>query len=360
MIPKCFICETELLPEKIVTKEKRELKEYKHKEHIIPNAIGGKLTSDKILCAKCGGNFGADIDSALVQHCQNFSTLLNIRRDRGSNQDIIAHKRSGEKIIISSSGEIKPKIEGKLEIPLKSDGKPNSIIVKSKQELKMVKGILSKEYPDYRYKIEEKDIYENDVLNIPYTISEDAYRGICKIAVEYYLEHCGSKEKIQHLLPYMKKEKGDKQHPVHLFYPKKELNIDNKVYHLIHIKGRKEEKILFAYIRLFGVTSFFVALNWGNYFGEDFEQNYLFDLEYSQLHDIKNLNFDYLLANDFLGNVQSDYNAGKSYLYRDDMAKIFFERVSLFEKFVELKRKDIKFVNSDIQTINKGNESKEL
>lgn len=36
-------------------------------EHIIPNAIGGRLKSSKILCKKCGSNFGNNEDVAFVR-----------------------------------------------------------------------------------------------------------------------------------------------------------------------------------------------------------------------------------------------------------------------------------------------------
>jgi hypothetical protein len=304
------------------------------------------------MCAGCGANFGEEIDKAVVKHCINFSTLLNVKRDRGVNQDIILVKKSGEEIFLSAHGEIKPKIKGKPTIHLKKNGKPDKIIARSVQELNMYKGILKKDYPDFAYDIKEEDVYEEDILNIPYSISQDTLRGICKIAVEFFLEKGGLKEEIIHLIPYLGKEKDDSQRPVHVFYPSNSFDTDSDVFHLIHIKGIKEHKMLFAYIKLFGVSGFFIALNWGNYNGDDIEYNYLFDLLESEEKTIDFIDFNYSEVNTFLGEVQSDFKDGKDYIVRDDMNNIFMDNVHLFESFIETLRKDIKFKKTDIEKKN--------
>lgn len=38
-----------------------------HVEHILQNAIAGKLKSAKILCEKCGSIFNDEIDSAFIK-----------------------------------------------------------------------------------------------------------------------------------------------------------------------------------------------------------------------------------------------------------------------------------------------------
>lgn len=350
MTKKCFICNTELLPKESVSQEKKDKREYSHVEHIIPNAIGGKLKSDKILCSKCGSNFGVEIDKALIVHCQNFSTFLNVNRDRGKNQNLIAEKKGGEKISISPDGKIKPVIDGKPNIKLNSEGKPEKIIARSLEELKMYKGILQKEFPEYKYTTKEADIFENEILNIPYLISLDTFKGVCKIAVEFYLNKNGSVAEIKHLLPYLTNEPDCTMRPVHLFYPSKKLKIDEGIYHYIHIKGIKKHQILFAYVTLFGVSSHFVALNWGNYNGEDIEYNYLYDLIELKEKNTESIFFDYSEANNFLAEIEADFKNGKTYVMREDMNNIFMGKVHRFEEIIETLRTDIKFKESDLDS----------
>lgn len=342
------MCNTDLLPKESVSQEKKDRREYSHIEHIIPNAIGGKLKSDNILCANCGSKFGIEIDKALIVHCQNFSTLLNVNRDRGKNQNLVSEKKDGEKISISADGKIKPIIDGKPDIKLSSEGKPEKIIAKSPEELKMYKGILKKEFPEYKYATTELNIFEKDILNIPYLISLDTFKGVCKIAVEFFLKKNGSVSEIKHLLPYLTNEPGCAMRPVHLFFPSKKLKIDKGIYHFIHIKGIKKHRILFAYLTLFGASGHFVALNWGNYKGEDIEYNYLYDLIELKEKNPKSITFDFTEANSFLGELEADFKNGKTYAMREDMNNIFLSKVRRFEKIIESLRSDIKFKESDI------------
>ena len=50
-------------------------------EHIIPNAIGGRLTSKNIFCKQCNSNFGTAIDSNFVKIFQPIQDFVKIDRD---------------------------------------------------------------------------------------------------------------------------------------------------------------------------------------------------------------------------------------------------------------------------------------
>ena len=62
----CYICGEELT------------KSNESEEHIIPNAIGGKLKSNKLICKKCNNQLGNDIDYKLTKQLDFFSNFLNI------------------------------------------------------------------------------------------------------------------------------------------------------------------------------------------------------------------------------------------------------------------------------------------
>lgn len=64
---KCYIC------------EKNEANSI---EHIIPNAIGGKLKV-KILCERCNSILGETIDASLAKSLLFFSNIVNHSRDNG-------------------------------------------------------------------------------------------------------------------------------------------------------------------------------------------------------------------------------------------------------------------------------------
>ena len=54
-----------------------------HGEHVIPNAIGGGLIADGILCMACGTNLGNSVDKDLNLALRSLCAVFDIRRDRG-------------------------------------------------------------------------------------------------------------------------------------------------------------------------------------------------------------------------------------------------------------------------------------
>jgi hypothetical protein len=69
----CYVCENPFDGEEIK----------RHEEHVIPNAIGGRLTSYEFLCEGCGVDLADSIDTPFNDHLQVFSVLHGISRDRG-------------------------------------------------------------------------------------------------------------------------------------------------------------------------------------------------------------------------------------------------------------------------------------
>lgn len=74
---RCYVCR-EVYDEKITRR---------HEEHIIQNAIGGKLTSNRILCEDCGGELGDLIDTPFTSELALFNILHGTNRDREPNKN---------------------------------------------------------------------------------------------------------------------------------------------------------------------------------------------------------------------------------------------------------------------------------
>ena len=70
-------------------------------EHIIPQALGGKL-SELIYCKGCNDQFGKEIDAELIKNIGFFGTALNIKRIRGNNQPYeVTSVKNGTKLAFS-------------------------------------------------------------------------------------------------------------------------------------------------------------------------------------------------------------------------------------------------------------------
>ncbi len=68
------------------------------KEHILPNAIGGRKTTKTFICRSCNSWTGEKWDSALVSQLQTFCTMLDISRAKGTNQPLNVETVSGRQL----------------------------------------------------------------------------------------------------------------------------------------------------------------------------------------------------------------------------------------------------------------------
>jgi len=76
------------------------------KEHIIPNALGGRKKTRNACCKDCNNSFGESIDFALASNFQEIASLLNIQRERGEPREIKnAIGEDGEKYRILPGGK---------------------------------------------------------------------------------------------------------------------------------------------------------------------------------------------------------------------------------------------------------------
>lgn len=68
-------------------------------EHIIPQAIGGKL-KPKLYCKKCNGSIGEVLDNEISKQFGWIGTLLNIKRERGELQPYeLIDRKTGTKLL---------------------------------------------------------------------------------------------------------------------------------------------------------------------------------------------------------------------------------------------------------------------
>lgn len=69
---KCYLCDRAFDGQDVVD----------HGEHVIPNAIGGLLIVNGILCEACGNKLGAGVDDRLGDALRALCVVFDIRRDR--------------------------------------------------------------------------------------------------------------------------------------------------------------------------------------------------------------------------------------------------------------------------------------
>ena len=190
---KCYICCEEL------TKDNDSV------EHIIPNAIGGKLKSKELICKKCNSKLGHSTDNELAKQLEFFTNFLNINRERGKPNDIIfTEKGTNKEYRRKANGEFIPK--NKVEVKEIIEGNKrilNIISTNKKNVLKEAEHIYKK------LNLKNKDI-ENDLKYTKHNLNEmhtsltfggeNIKLALYKIAINFFIYSGGDRKYIEHLI----------------------------------------------------------------------------------------------------------------------------------------------------------------
>ena len=277
---KCYKCDT------ILTRINSSC------EHIILNACGGKLKSNKLLCKVCNSNFGDNFDKELAKDINPLSNLLKIKRDRGNPQKVNGlDTKDNTEYFLESSGDIRLKKPLIKEIDFDSeDISKRKINIQAPNEriLKQALKGLKRKYQGLNIKkaLEEFTInekYFDRELEVKISIGGlKTFKSITKSAINFYLLNGGNRNEIKHLFEYLD---GEKEIGIVWFhYPDNEVYKPKKgeVVHIIKIVGKKTEKILYAYIELFSTHCFIVKLS-DNYSGKDLDLDYIFNIHSNEV-----------------------------------------------------------------------------
>ena len=76
------------------------------REHIIPNAIGGRKKVAGFLCRDCNSKTGQEWDSELARQLNPVSNLLEIKRERGSPPTMVVETAAGRRLRHESGGRM--------------------------------------------------------------------------------------------------------------------------------------------------------------------------------------------------------------------------------------------------------------
>jgi hypothetical protein len=259
---KCYLCHNEI-------NEKN-----KTKEHIIPNLIGGRLKSEKIICISCNSEYGQTLDKIFEEI--PLSTILNINKERGETQKIRATEQSGQKILIDSN--LTPELE-KLRVEIE-DGNRVFTVRNEDEARKIFKQHKIKNIEEELKKI----IWKYEIIKEPVLLDNDIFSGkkqfraISKIAVSYYYHLTSCLTGLSNIISFIRNEID--LLCVCYYYPDDNVYTpdDKEISHLMLVRGNPTEKILYCYMELFNCYCFVILLN-DNYTGSDLKECYIYDLE---------------------------------------------------------------------------------
>lgn len=263
-------------------------------EHIIPNALGGKLKG-RFLCKSCNSSFGSSHDAALAKSLEFFSLLVNPSRDRGEVQPV-KMKMGDTDITIDAKSKIKPQIRvkrtGENQFSISGYGSDRDDI---KKEFWKVLQNMHKDRPIPQERLHE---YEQALKSgfrtikpSPFRISLNlvsSYPGLLKVAINYAIYNSISSNYLAEPIEILKKDLPCDSR-VRLFYPNNiSVNELHPIHHHLILFGDAKLKALYCLISLYGCLDVFVLLS-SNYAGNDIFHSYGYDLQTEKSYCIKNI-----------------------------------------------------------------------
>ncbi|MCG8806527.1 HNH endonuclease [Tenacibaculum finnmarkense] len=268
-------------------------------EHIILNACGGKLKSNSLLCKKCNSNFGESFDMELAKSITPLANLLKIKRDRGNPPKINGIDTiNNTEYSLEHNGNVNLKIPSIKKIDFDNDDiSKRKIQIQAPNEkiLKQTLNGLKRKYPGLNVENALKDFTYNEKpfdneLKINMSIGgTETFKSITKTAINFYMLNNGNRDEIKHLFNYL--DGKEDMNIVWFYYPNIEIynHQDGEVMHILKIIGKKNERILYAYVELFSSHCFIIKLN-ENYNGENIDIDYISNVNTNEVkHNLTKL-----------------------------------------------------------------------
>ena len=251
----------------------------KTKEHIIPNAIGGRKKTTGFICNDCNNKLGQDWDADLARQLNWFSLAVGISRERGESPKQIVQTIEGDKYWLHNDGSFTPEKSSYSEEDLGGKIKIN-LTAKTIEEAKQrLKGIARK-YPkfDVGKALSELEVTTN-YLNSPLHVSlsfggADAGRSLVKTAFAFASEcgvpHAQCEKALEYLL-----HPEAKTIPFGFAYLSDlvEGRPKDRIFHCVSLHGDLNRKRLWSYIEYFGLFRIVVLLS-ERYIGPDRSEIY--------------------------------------------------------------------------------------
>lgn len=274
-----------------------------HKEHIIQNALRGKVISESILCSKCGNDLNAEIDANFIKYFAPITELLDkfiIEKDHGKNNAkpaIIGQLLSGDFEGINANYKDGVVSADKPAHFINWDTKEVTIIANKK----IIAAYESKVLKEIAEKSESPDVFNinkitefNDIPFLPYfgegilDINETLHKGFIKIATEFALSKGIQRNELNRVIEIDERSHGKLLFDRNLityfpqgaidrifeFYrPLLEPNYPTHSLILFTHERRNNGYVLYCYIDLFSTFQVFVILN-NNYPSPLYESHY--------------------------------------------------------------------------------------
>ena len=248
------------------------------KEHVIPNAIGGRKKITGFICKTCNDTAGRQWDFDLSDQLNQLSLFFDITRDRGAVPSEIIETTGGEKVQLNACGAMtiaKPRYE---ETPTKA-GINIKLNARSMREAKAMLAGLKRKYPQIEVdktleSIDYQKAYLNDMLKLKVSFGgHKAGRSIVKTAMALAKEAGVEPNACETAMKYLI---GADNEACFGFHYDPDL-IGNRpeglVFHCVSVCGNPQTKQILGYVEYFSAFRLIICLS-NNYEGRSFSRTY--------------------------------------------------------------------------------------
>jgi len=250
------------------------------REHVIPNAIGGRKAVRGFICVDCNSTTGATWDHELAEQLTPLCALLDIQRQRGKAQPVSLETVKGDAFLVHPDGRIRiPRtVFSERE---REGGKEIDIRVSSRKDLKKMLPGWVRKYPklDIDQLLQHaapKREYLEDPLSIPLTFGGTrAGRSIVKSCLALASEAGLNLSDCEHARDYLLND-GE---PCFGYYNETDVvsdRPDNVFFHCVHVCGDPVSRQVLGYVEYFGFLRIVLCLS-SRYDGERFSRSYAVD-----------------------------------------------------------------------------------
>lgn len=256
---KCYLCGCELA-------NKNE-----SLEHIVPNALGGKLKSKALLCKKCNNNTG-NLEEHLCNSLVFFISALEVKRERGKIPTIRKETESGRKIFLDAG--LKPRIQTEFEL---KNGYINLSAPNEEKAKQIILG-LKKKYPKIDMEkilcgMEVSERYLDEGVGFDISLNKFSLRAIVKSILNYALINNITIHNQGEYVDYINGKNDDVL--LKMYNGASPYTYKEDIISLVAIiKSRELHKIV-GYLQFFGFYKFYLELD-NDYNGDNEHIEYIF------------------------------------------------------------------------------------
>ena len=256
------------------------------KEHVIPNAIGGRKTVTGFICNSCNNNTGSLWDAELARQLNPLSLLLGIRRYRKSVPSQVFPTSGDGEVQLHSDGRMtiaKPSHE----VTTVGSAKQLKISARSMRELRSsIEGLRSK-YPslkdrsidDLMATAQASSYYSSDMTQITLEFGgEKTGRSLVKSAVALVYGSGIDPKACDLALDYLSNESAKPCFGYH-YDGDRDLVVNRpleKPFHCVYVQGHSDTGAILGYVEFYSLHRMLLCLS-ESYAGNDFSTVYAID-----------------------------------------------------------------------------------